>query len=128
MPVIVVVVGPAIIGKGVRQPLLGMPYDGIPHLVGIQARWLTGGPIHSVSRLPIFTKSVHKSVTLCCVFLLVVQLNKCVVMCGSVLQMEHSDDGCLSLSILFEYESRVGHLFVLRWTRVRRVAPESVVS
>ena len=36
---------------------------------------------------------------------MLVQLKKCVVVCGSNLQREHSDDGCLSSSILFKYES-----------------------
>ena len=40
-----------------------------------------------------------------------VQLNKCVVVCGSVLQREHSGDGCLTSSILFKYERCMGHLF-----------------
>ena len=57
-----------------------------------------------------------------------VQLNKCVVVCGSVLQRGHSGDGCLTSSILFKYEYSGGHLFVLSWTRVRRVARGSVVS
>ena len=51
------------------------------------------------------------------------QLNKCVV-CGSVL---HSGDGCLISSILFKYERIRGHLFVLSWARVRRVARGSDV-
>ena len=51
-----------------------------------------------------------------------VQLNKCVVVCGSVLQREHSCGGCLTASILFKYERSRGHLFVLSWARVRRVA------
>ena len=50
--------------------------------------------------------------TLISVFILV-QLNKCVVVCGSVLKRGHSHDECLSSSILFKYESRVGYLFVL---------------
>ena len=62
-----------------------------------------------------------------CVFMLV-QLNKCVVVCGSDLQRGHSDDRCLSSSILFKYECSMGHLFVLSWARVRRVARGSVVS
>ena len=33
-------------------------------------------------------------------------------MCGSVLQRGHSGDGCLTSSILFKYERRMGHLFV----------------
>ena len=40
-----------------------------------------------------------------------VQLNKCVVVCGSVLQMGHSGDGCLSSTIVFKYECRVGLFF-----------------
>ena len=59
-------------------------------------------------------------------YYLLVQLNKCVVLCGSVLQMGHNGNGCSS--ILFKYESRVGNLFVLSWARVRRVALGSVVS
>ena len=43
-------------------------------------------------------------------------------MCGSDLQRRHSDDGCLSSSILFKYESSMGHLFVLSWARVRQVS------
>ena len=35
---------------------------------------------------------------------MLVQLNKCVV-CGSDLQRGNSGDGCVSLSILFKYES-----------------------
>ena len=49
-------------------------------------------------------------------------------MCGSVLQSRHSGDGCLTSSILFKYERSKGHLFVLSWARVRRVARGSVVS
>ena len=50
------------------------------------------------------------------------QLNKCVVVCGSVLQRGHSGDGCLISLILFKYEHSRGHMFVLSWPRVRRVA------
>ena len=57
-----------------------------------------------------------------------VQLNTCVVVCASVLQREHSGDGSLTSSILFKYERSMGHLFVLRWVRVRRVAQGSIVS
>ena len=42
-----------------------------------------------------------------------VHLNKCVGVCGSVLQRGHSGDGCSTSSILFQYERRRGHLFVL---------------
>ena len=89
------------------------------------ASWLVA-PLHSSSRCPTSTGAVHKSVACSCVFMLV-QLNKCVV-CGSNLQRAHSGDGCLSLSILFKYERCKGHLFVLSWARVRRVARGSVVS
>ena len=54
---------------------------------------------------------------------MVVQLNKCVVLCGSVLQRGHSGDGCLTSSILFKYERNRGNLFVLSW-----VARGGVVS
>ena len=37
-------------------------------------------------------------------------------------------DGCLTSSILFKYERSRGHLFVLSWARVRRVARGSIVS
>ena len=56
------------------------------------------------------------------------QLNKCVVVCGSDLQRRHGGDGCLTLLIMFKYESNWGHLFVLSWARVQRVARGSVVS
>ena len=69
---------------------------------------LTGGPLHSTSRCPTSMGAVHKSVTCSCVFMLV-QLNKCVVVCGSDLQRGHIGDGCLTSSILFKYERRWGH-------------------
>ena len=40
----------------------------------------------------------------------------------------HSGDGSLTSSILFKYERSMGHLFVLSWARLRRVARGSVVS
>ena len=46
----------------------------------------------------------------------------CCCVYGSDLQRGHSCDRCLSLSILFKYECSIGHLFVLSWARVRRVA------
>ena len=55
------------------------------------------------------------------IIIMLIQLNKCVV-CGSDLQRGHSGDGRLSSSILFKYESSRGHLFVLSWARIRRVA------
>ena len=51
-----------------------------------------------------------------------VQLNKFVVVCGSVLQRGHGGDGCLSSSVLLKYERSMEHLFVLSWTMVQRVA------
>ena len=45
-----------------------------------------------------------------CVFMLV-QLNNCVVVCDSDLQRGYSGDGCLSSSILFKYESSMGHFW-----------------
>ena len=42
---------------------------------------------------------------------MLVQLNKCVVLCGSDLQKGHNGDGCLSSSILFNtYMSVVGDI------------------
>ena len=38
---------------------------------------------------------------------MLVQLNKCVVVCDSDLQREVSFDGCLSLFILFKYEGSI---------------------
>ena len=52
---------------------------------------------------------------------MLVQLNKC-VQCGSDLQRGHSGDRCLCSSIFLKYECSMGHLFVLSWARVRRVA------
>ena len=49
-------------------------------------------PLHSTSRFPTSTGTVHKSVTFSCGFMLV-QLNKCVVICTSDLQMGHNGDG-----------------------------------
>ena len=76
-----------------------------PHLAGIRACWLTGVPLHSASRCLTSTGAVHKSVTFSCVFMLV-QLNKCVVVCGSDLQRGHSADGvclrgfCLNMRVV----------------------------
>ena len=66
-------------------------------------------PLHSARRIPTFTGDVHKSMSY---MLILVQLNKCVV-CGSVLVRGHSGYGCLSKSVLFKYECKIGHLFVL---------------
>ena len=58
---------------------------------------------------------------------MLVQLNKCVVMCGSDLQIVHRGDGCLTTAILFKYERSRGYLLVLSWAKVRRVARGSDV-
>ena len=91
MPVwLVLVVGPSTKNGGVvQQPFLSAPADGIPHLTGFRDRWLTGGPLHSTRRYPTSTGAVHKPVTFSCVFMLV-QLNKCVVVCGSDLKRGQS--------------------------------------
>ena len=94
-------------GVGVQQSCLRTPAHGIPHQTEIRARWLTGGPLQSTSRCPASTGAVHKSATCSCVFMLV-QLNKCVVVCGSDLQTGHSGDGCLTSSILVKYERSMG--------------------
>ena len=49
---------------------------------------------------------------------MLVQLNKCIFVCGSDLQRGHSGDRCLSSSTLFKYECSMGHLLVLSWARV----------
>ena len=49
---------------------------------------------------------------------MLVQLNKCFVVCGSEFQRGHSGDGCFSSLILLKYESSRGHFFVLSWARV----------
>ena len=59
---------------------------------------------------------------------MLVQLNKCVVVCGSDLQRGHSGDGFLSSSILFKYGCSMGHLVALTWARERSVALRGVVS
>ena len=56
---------------------------------------------------------------------MLLQLNKCVVVCGSDLQREHSGDGYLTSSILYKYERSREHLFGLSWARVLRVAQGS---
>ena len=100
-----------------QQPFLHTPADGITPCKR------NPGPL--VDWWPTSTGAVHKSGTCSCVFMLL-QLNKCVV-CGSDLQTRHSGDGCLTSSILFKYERSRGHLFVMSWARVRRVARRSVV-
>ena len=68
------------------------------------------GPL--VDWCPTSTGAVHKSVTCSCVSMLV-QLNKCVLLCVVLICKEGiSGDGCLTSSILFKYERSRGHLFV----------------
>ena len=57
-----------------------------------------------------------------------VQLNRCCVSCGCVLQRGHSGDVCLSASTLCRYVRRKGDLFVLSWARVRRMLRGRVSS
>ena len=45
--------------------------------------------------------------------------------CVWMLQRGHSGDGCVLASTLFKYDLRKGDLFVLSWTRVRRVSLSS---
>ena len=87
---------------------------------------MIGGSLHSGSRIPNSTGAVHHSMTMRCVLILV-QLNKCVVVYGSVLHSGHSGGRSLYSSILFKYECRVGHLFVLCCARVLRVAALGVL-
>ena len=60
-----------------------------------------GGPLHSANSFPTSTGAVYKSVTISCV-LIFVQLNMCVVVCGSALHRGHSGEGCISASIVFK--------------------------
>ena len=41
--------------------------------------------------------------------------------CVWLLQRRHSNDGCVLASTLCTYDLRKGDLFVMSWTRVRRV-------
>ena len=50
------------------------------------------------------------------------------VMCVCVLQRGHGGDGCDLVSTLCKYDLRKGDLFVLSWTRVRRVRQGSLSS
>ena len=84
----------------------------VPYIVGAvvaeSVMQLTGGPLHSTSRCHTSTAAVDKSVTFSCVFTLV-QLNKCIVVCGSDLKRGYSSDGCLCSSISFKYERCWGY-------------------
>ena len=48
--------------------------------------------------------------------------------CVWMLQRGHSGDGCVLASTLCRYDLRKGDLFVLSWTRVRRVKRVSLSS
>ena len=45
-----------------------------------------------------------------------------------MLQRGHSGDGCVLVSTVCKYDLRKGDLFVLSWTRVRRVMRGSISS
>ena len=113
-------------GGGVQQPFLRTPADGIPpsnRQPNPLADWCPPPFNQQVPHL----HGSRPQIRDLGVFMFV-QLNKCVVVCGSVLQIGYSGDGCLTSSILFKYERSRGHLFVLSWARVRRVGRTSVVS
>ena len=82
-----------------------------------QAHCQNGVPLPFSPQTPHLHGTVNKSRTLRWVLILV-QLNKCVVVCGSVLPRGNSSHGFWSSLILFKYDSNVGHLFVLSWVRV----------
>ena len=48
--------------------------------------------------------------------------------CVWMLQRGHGGDGCVLVSSLCKYDLRKGDLFVLSWTRVRRVRRGSLSS
>ena len=48
--------------------------------------------------------------------------------CVWMLQRGHRRDGCVLASTLCKYDLRKGDLFVLSWTRVRRVMRENLPS
>ena len=50
------------------------------------------------------------------------------MLCVWMLQRGHSGDGCVLASTLCKYDLRKGDLFVLSWTRVRRVMWGSISS
>ena len=71
--------------------------------------------------------SVHKSrgdlvVCMC------VQLNRCFVVCVSVLHKWQSGEVCVFTSTLCKYDLRKGDLFVLSWARVQRMKRGSISS
>ena len=50
------------------------------------------------------------------------------VVCVSMLQREHSGDGCVLASTLCKYDLRKGDLFFLSWAMVRRVIHGGISS
>ena len=52
----------------------------------------------------------------------------CVCVCVWMLQRGHSSDGCDLASTLCKYDLRKGNLFVMSWTKVRRVRRVSISS
>ena len=57
-----------------------------------------------------------------------VQLKRRCVSCMWMLQRVHCGDGCVLASTLCKYDLRKKYLFVLSWTRVRRVSRGSLSS
>ena len=87
----------------------------------------TSFSVHLASSEVTTAGSVHKSrgYNVVCMW---VELKRWCVSCVWVLQRGHSGDGCVSASTLCKYTLRKGDLFVLSWTRVRRVRQRSISS
>ena len=58
---------------------------------------------------------------------LCVQLNKCFVVCFTVLQRGQYGEVGVFASTLCKYDLKKGNLFVLSWVRVRRVCGECFI-
>ena len=71
-------------------------------------------------QIPTCTGAVHKSVTLSCGFMLV-ELNKCVVVCDSDFQGGIVVMGVCLRRFCIKNESSMGHLFVQSCARVQRM-------
>ena len=98
-----------------------------PHLVGIQARWLTGGPPPIRQPTPNLQggrPQIH-DLELCIDFGAVEQVCRRVWFCFSY---GHSVDGRLSSPILSKYERKMEYLCFPSRDRARRVAPGNVAS
>ena len=84
-------------------------------------------PLHPASSSITPAGSVHKSKGDNVVRMWVQVKRRC-VLCMWVLHRGHSGDGCDLASTLCKYDLRKGDLFVLSWTRVRRVRRGSLSS